>query len=195
MATNISITSKSKFGGGTHFDYPIIDGNQYINQTNGNSVFTGNLGQFGIAAGVITTAQDVTALDISFSVTGGNGAGKLCKLCVYKSIDGANWTIVCNSPDLDCSTTGLKTWSSANIPLLKDTFYVVAPFANNTLIQVLTCNNATYPCMVPTFNNPGNTPSNGISFTAGSYALPGSIATSITQISNLATLWFKLNKL
>jgi hypothetical protein len=182
-------------GGGTHFNFPITNGSIYMNQIIGNSMSVATLVQYGIWGGVITTAQNVMALDISISVTGGLGAGRLCKICVYSSTDRLNWTLVGNSADLDCSTSGVKTWTGANITFSKDVFYVVTPFSNSGITQVSSANITTYPNMGPTFNVVGNSPSNGIASTQGSYVLPSTISTNYTQLSTFSMVWFKLNKL
>lgn len=181
-------------GNGTHFNFPITNGSIYMNQTIGNTTPLITLVQFGIWGGVITTAQNVIALDISLSVTGGLAAGRRCKICVYRSTDRLNWTLIGNSPDLDCSTSGVKTWTGANISLDKDFFYVVTPFSNTGLTQVLGCNVVTYPNMGPTFNTVGNSPSNGIASTQASYVLPSTITTNYSQLSAIPMIWFKLNK-
>lgn len=189
------VVSGGGVGGGTHFNFPIIDGSIYMNQTIGNTMSVATLVQYGIWGGVITTAQNVIALDISINVSGGLAAGRLCKICVYSSTDRLNWRLVGNSANLDCSTSGVKTWTGANITFSKDVFYVVTPFSNSGVTQVSSANVVTYPNMGPTFNVVGNGPSNGIASTQGSFVLPNTISTNYTQLSTFAMVWFKLNKL
>jgi hypothetical protein len=182
-------------GGGTHFNFPITNGSIYMNQIIGNSMSALTLSQFSIGAGVITTAQNVIALDISINVTGGLAAGRLCKICVYSSTDRVNWTLIGNSTDLDCSTFGVKTWTGANITFSKDIFYVVAAFSNSGSTQISAASIITYPTIGPAFLAVGNVPSNGIANTQASYVLPSTITPSYTQLSTLPMFWFKLNKL
>jgi hypothetical protein len=42
------------------------------------------------------------------------------------------------------------------------------------------------------FNVAGNSPTNGIAYTVGSYTVPSSFTTNHTQISVLTMFWFKL---
>jgi hypothetical protein len=176
---------------GTHFNYPIVDGNIYHNQTNGNSIFTGNgIVQNAIWGPVFSTDKNVQARDISIQIVGG-GVGRLCKIVVYSSNDTTNWTLVGNSTDINCDVSGVKTWSSANVNFVTGKYYTVSAIGNATM-NTITLNNATFPSMGAAFNVAGNSPTNGIAYTVGSYTVPSSFTTNHTQISVLTMFWFKL---
>jgi hypothetical protein len=176
---------------GTHFNYPIVDGNIYHNQTHGNSTSIGNIiVQNAIWGPVFSTDKNVQARDISIQVTG-IGVGRLCKIVVYSSNDTTNWTLVGNSPDINCDVSGVKTWSGANINFITGKYYTVAAIGNTTIGSV-TLDNSSFPSMGPTFNIAGNAPSNGIAYSVGSYTVPSSFTTNYTQLSALIMVWFKL---
>lgn len=186
---NIAINSTPSFG--THFNYPIINNNIYNNALQGNAVSNGN----GIVANqifglVFSVSKNLKSVDISVNVSA-TGSGRLCKIVVYSSTDLLNWTLEGNSTDINCDTSGVKTWSGANINFVPNKFYVVAAIGNVT-ISASTLVNANVISMGTVFNTLGQTQGSAISYNVGSYSVPSSFTTNYTIISNSLMAWFKL---
>ena len=142
---------------------------------------------------VFSVSKNLKSVDISINIIS-TGSGRLCKIVVYSSTNLLNWTLEGNSTDINCDTSGVKTWSGANINFVPDKFYVVSAIGNVT-ISASALVNANVISMGTSFNTVGNTQASAIAYNVGSYSVPSSFSTNYTAVGFYLMSWFKLQNL
>lgn len=180
---------------GTYFNFPIQSNQIYQINLIGNNSANSFPPQNQITMMMMTFAQPISIKNLSVNVTGAV-AGGLMKIVIYEySITSGTSFLIDSSPDLNCATTGIKTWAPGyDIELHKpNAFYCIGVIPNVNTINttgVAMAGVATY--WVPSV---GTNAVNGIQHSVGSYSVPSSFTTSPNSLFTCPQIYMTLNPL
>lgn len=171
---------------GQHLDFPLKSGVYYphvpiIGSSSANSFPGTNT----LTCLFTTFAQPVSPQSFSVNVTQAV-AGGLMKIVIYKYYQGGNTIELMGfSPNLDCSTTGLKTWTTSGTISFNNTnqMYAIGVIANVNNINTT----GTPIGSIPAFWSSGIGSSNnviGFAYFPGSYTVPNSVTVSPNYVAS-----------
>jgi hypothetical protein len=166
---------------GQHLDFPLKSGVHYPHvPITGSSTSTNTFPGTNTLTCLFTTfAQPVSPDSFSVNVTAAV-AGGLMKIVIYRYYQGSNTIqLMGASPDLNCSTTGVKTWVTSGSISFKDTtqIYAIGVIANINTINTTGTPMSLIPSYWPTsVGGSGNVV--GFTYFPGSYIAPVSAPVS-----------------
>lgn len=141
-----------------------------------------------------TFAQPVSPQSFSVNVTQAV-ASSLMKIVVYKYFQGGNTIeLMGASPDLDCSTTGLKTWTTSGTISFNETSQM---YAIGVIANVNNINTTGAPVgSIPAFWSSGIGSSNnviGFSYFPGSYTVPNSATITPNYVASTPLIYMYIS--
>lgn len=179
---------------GNYFNYPIKSGQPYALSTVGTGSSPSTPTQNYLSLLLVTFAQDIQAANFSINVTTA-AVGGLAKIVIY-TYDQSTSTIdmISNSGDLDCSTTGIKTYIPGS-PINFDSpfsFYAIGVISNLSTITFSGIRSSNIPSYWA--NTVAGDTVNGIFHNVGSYSAPTSVSSIATSyLATQAQVFMTLN--
>ena len=189
--TNGALIRKNTTGG--FYSFPLKQGAIYGTVPIGNGSANAFPPQNAITMQLITFDQPVACSSFSINVIGA-AASSLMKIVVAVFDPNTDLVeVIGNSPDLSCSTTGVKTWTPGSPINFNDPYKIYAVGVIPSVSTINTTGVAT--SAIPTLWNTsvGVSAVNGIQFSPGSYTVPSSFTSAANTLAAMTQVYMTLN--